>query len=129
MRHVFKIDFDDRIDKWGWLDAWRRSVIAICREFGMSVTSIRVVPSPSGSGLHAWVHVECPKKLSDEEINMFQFLLGDDRTRVRINRVRIKRGVRHWNILFSGVLWKREDEKCKECKLRKYVEEVLKECG
>ena len=124
MRQVLKIDIDRRIDKWGWMEDYERAVRAVCREFGLKVVDFIWSASSSGKGIHVWIHVEGPE-LSDEELNKLQFLCGDDRTRVYINRMRIKRGVQYWNKLFSRVLWEKYDRgKCRECKLRKILKEL-----
>ena len=81
-----------------------------------------------GKGFHCWFHFESPRPLTDMEKLELQFMLGDDYGRVYINYLRItKRKSPHWSKIFSYILWRKPlDEKCQNCSLRKYLEELAK---
>jgi transcriptional regulator of met regulon len=125
------IDHDIRFDQWGWKEPYEKAVKASLEALGLKVLQIISKQSSSGRGLHYWIHIESPRQLSDEEINMLQFIAGDDRVRVQINQLRIARGVRKfWNKCFDHVIHTRPiDEKCKLCKLRKTILKMAKEEG
>ena len=50
------------------------------------------------------------ENVDDETINMLQFLLGDDHTRVKINEWRIDRGVKNWNKIFTRKIYRKRTE-------------------
>ena len=124
MRKVLFIDMDERIDEWSredevdWLACWRKAVEAVLSAFNLKAERIVLRESPSGRGLHAWIHLD--REIPDMQANMLEWLCGGDLTRSRINRFRIKRGVKHWDKLFSKHLWRKPvDEKCRRCILYK----------
>lgn len=107
---IFKIDLDTRIDKFGWLDDYKKMVADIMQRFGYSVNRIISRASPSGRGLHIWIHVKGPE-IKDERIrNKLQMFCGDDNTRVWINQMRIEKGIPLWSKMFSKVIWKRPND-------------------
>lgn len=55
--------------------------------------------SIGGRGYHFIIDMKEP--VSDMEACRLQFLLGDDRTRCRLNFARIKAGIEGWNKLWS----------------------------
>ena len=123
MGNILKIDVDLRIDRWGWIDKYKKFVAAGLKSLGYGVEKIVVRESDSKKGLHIWIHLD--REVDDRTKNMLQFLCCDDRTRVRINYYRIEAGVKNWNKLFSKVLYRRPLEPpCSECRLIKYLKEV-----
>jgi len=104
-----------------WQRLFKETRRAIVRALGNEVADIVLRPSPSGRGVHVWVHLVKPLA-SDEEWLMYALLLGDDPGRVYINSLRVKRGVREFDKMFSKHLWvKPTDEKCEKCWLRRWV--------
>jgi hypothetical protein len=94
---------------------------AVVKALGNDVADIIVRRSPSGRGVHAWIHLKKPIA-SDEEWLKYSLLLGDDPGRVYINSLRAKRGVREFDKIFSKHIWTKPiDEKCEECWLRRWV--------
>jgi len=104
MKFILKIDQDLKVPE-EWIEKWKISRVALLKSLGIEVKEI--ITQESKRGYHHWIHCESKKELSDEEINMLQFLCGDDPGRVYINSLRIKRGVKNWNKLFSKVLWRK----------------------
>jgi hypothetical protein len=131
LKYVLTVDHDVRFDKWGWKETYERAVKASLEALGFKVSKIISKTSSSRRGLHYWIHIEAPNKLTDEQMNMLQFIAGDDRTRVRINQLRIKRGIqKFWNKCFDHVTYTKPiDEKCLKCKLRRTILEMAKEEG
>ena len=116
MHYVFKIDKDNAqvfdMFRKEWVDITR----SLLKIFGLKLTNIIIKPSPSKRGYHIWVHAEGSKKLKNKDFVRIQYLLGDDETRSYLALARIERGIKHWNKLFSKVVWKRDQkyqlEKC-----------------
>ncbi len=126
--YVLKIDIDLRLDKWHWFEDYIRTVRAILKEFGYPVVKVRFEESSSKRGFHFWFTIQSSRKISDAYLNRLQFFCYDDRTRVVINRIRIRKGVKVWNKLFSKVVWKKElEDPCKSCRLMRYVREAVKQ--
>ena len=95
---VLKIDIDCVVDR-EWLDDWERLVVnPVCAAFSVSVKSMVVSPS-FHKGFHAYVHFA--PAVDPELANRLQFLLGDDRHRVSLNRARIWAGLNEWNKLLE----------------------------
>lgn len=127
--YILKIDVDLTLPK-RWLSLWKRTRIVMLEELGFTVTDFIVKPSPSKRGIHAWIHLLSPKRITTQTHNMYQFLCGDDVVRVKINMNRTKYGIRKWNKLFAKILWhKPVKEPCKSCKLRKAIKRVTKVVG
>jgi len=123
--YTLKIDIDF-IPPAHWLSVWKDTRKVMLEHLGYDVENIIVDKSSSGKGIHVWIRINAGV-LSDADLNMLNWLMGDDQTRVKINLMRIERGEKEWNKLFSSVLWTRPvDEKCIKCKIRKYVTETLK---
>jgi hypothetical protein len=115
-RYVLKLDIDWRPDD-GWIDEWKRArVLVLEKMYGYRVEHFYIAPSQRG--FHAWIHIASKKRLSDEDINRLQFVLGDDATRCKINAEKIKNGLSDWNRLFSRVIWRRKSKyyvRCEYC--------------
>lgn len=129
-------DWDYKIpDAWQFI--WRDVAEKVLQDMGFKLKRIIIKPSPHRKeGKHLWLHIESPRKLSDDEVNMLQWLVvHDHNTRVWINMLRIDRGLkRWWNKLFSRHLWRKPlPERCQKCKLREILgemrEEYLKKCS
>jgi len=128
-KYVLHLDWDYPIPE-HWIKVWEQEKTAMLESLGFTVDRIITKPSPSRKGgSHIWIHIISPQELSEDEVNMLQWLCGDDPTRVWINRMRIDRGLKkYWNKLFSRHVWVREmDEKCKTCKIRRTIYEMRKE--
>ena len=111
MKYVFKTDLDIKVDR-AFIDkVYVPTRVILLNALGFKVRSTKVVETKRG--YHFYYYIEFPMKLTDEVINMTQLLLGDDVYRVKINQLRIKRGVKNWNKLFSRVVY---------IKKRKYIE-------
>ena len=121
---VLKIDLDFRpVDE--WMAMWLETRGLILAKYGMKV--LKVLPHESSRGVNFFIHVD--RKLSDMEILLFQFLLGDDPTRCKINRWRIDRGVKNWNKIFSRKLYRKTSRyvECYYCGNRILIPKALKE--
>lgn len=122
MEYVLKIDLDVKLHKHRkWLEAWKRSRIGLYESLGLKVEKIIVKPSrvDGGRGVHAWIYVVSEKPLSDRDLCWLQLLGGDDPTRFRINMMRVRRGFRFWNKLFSRTIkvYRRRACRCRVCKI------------
>lgn len=109
MQEILKIDLDVRIDKFGWLEHYKKALKAVLKAFGYRFKKMIVRESPSGRGLHCWIYI-VGKPLTEEKRNLLQWLTFDDQTRVWINQMRIEKGIPLWNKMFSAVLWKRPND-------------------
>jgi hypothetical protein len=125
---VVIVDHDQRIDKWGWAPAYEKAVTAGLQALGFKVTDvIGPTPSSSGRGVKYWFHIESPRRIGDSELNMLNFIAGDDRVRVRINRLRIRRGLRNfWNKCFSEARLVTQS-RCMNCKIVKTLKAMEEE--
>jgi phosphopantetheine adenylyltransferase len=114
---ILKIDLDVRLDTHKEI---LEEYIKVCKFilenfYKLHIRKI-IVRNSNKRGHHIWIHLH--EYLDDATINKLQFMLGDDRTRWKINQIRIERGIKRWNILFTDVLWeKAKTEPCKSCKL------------
>jgi len=126
---ILRIDIDKPIDEWGWLTDYKRAAKAVLKEFGLKTEKIIVRKSPSGKGLHVWLHLNKP--LTDIERVKIQFLLCDDPGRTWINRLRVLyRKNPNWNKLFSEAKSMANlDPQCQKCRLRKTLQKILREEG
>ena len=109
---MLKIDIDFKPPK-PWLEEWIETRRNMLEHLGYEIERISIFDTKRG--IHAYIKIK--QKISDEETNKLQFLLGDDHTRVKINQWRIKRGIKRWNKLFHRVLYrkKRKTVKCWYC--------------
>jgi len=106
---VLKIDIDVKFDE-GWFGYWIETRKIMLESLGFKV--LRVFSHETKKGVNFFFHIK--PDCDNELINMLQFLLGDDHTRVKINAWRITRGIKHWNKIFDRKLW-RKNQKVIEC--------------
>lgn len=106
---VLKVDIDVKLDE-SWFIRWIDTRKSMLDSLGFKVTMVFQHETTKGRNFFFHIKPEC----CDEEINMLQFLLGDDHTRVKINAWRIKRGIKHWNKIYDHKLW-RKNQKFIEC--------------
>jgi len=106
---LLKIDIDFH-PPYEWLETWKLTREILLNGLGYRVAYIKTFKTKRG--LH--IYIKLSKNIDDETVNMLQFLLGDDQTRVKINQWRIKRGIKRWNKLFHKVLYRRKP-KTLEC--------------
>ena len=122
---TLKIDLDLKLDeeeKTMWDDS-RKSFICNC----LDGVVIDIVTTDTERGLHTVLNWMSLAKWSDEKLNFIQMLAGDDIIRYKINKARLKRGVK-WeesNILFSKVLQRFAGEK--ESRLKVAIENIVGE--
>ena len=94
---VLKIDMDWEPPS-GWLDDWfemaRLVIVGQFKNFAMN----RKVEKSQNGGLHIRYELVCAMPAMD--IVKLQFILGDDRTRCKLNKVRVEGGIKDWNKLF-----------------------------
>lgn len=125
--YVLHCDWDWNPSK-KWVRIWHQAKTAMLESLGFIVDRIIMKPSDRGRGRgrHIWIHIQSRRKLSEDEVNMLQWLCGDDVTRVRINRFRTRRGMkRFWNKLFDHIIWRKPlPENCKKCHLRAILKEM-----
>jgi len=110
-----------------WTNAWMRWKTKMLQDMGFSVEKIIVKPSPSREGgSHIWVHIGSLREISDDEVNMLQWLLLDHHTRTWINILRVDRNLHAWwSKLFSRHLWKKPiPKRCQKCKLREILNQM-----
>ena len=112
-----------------WQKIWRKHVENTLKALGYHVKEIIMKPSSRRKTPHYWIHIK--EEVDDDTANMLQWLLLDDTTRVRINALRIKRGVKNfWNKCFDHVTYTAPiDEKCKKCRMRKVLLQMAEEEG
>ena len=92
-----KIDKDCHVGR-SWIEAYIRTILAVCGLYKVSVLSVRVCLSER-KGLHFYIAISPP--LEAGQANLLQFLLGDDCARVDFNRARINSKLARWNLLFE----------------------------
>ena len=125
MKEILHLDWDWKPPK-KWIEAWKKTKTAMLESLGYKVTDIIMRESPSKKGYHIWIHLETAKPIPDEQLNMLQWLCLDDPVRVRINQLRIRRGLRRfWNKLFARRIttFPRSD-RCRNCKILIYLREA-----
>ena len=107
-----KIDVDIKPCK-KWLKLWKQTRILLLESLGYKVEKIKTFKTRHG--FHAYILLK--NDLPPEEINMLQFLCGDDHARVQINMWRIQRGIPHWNKLFERTIYRRKPKTitCRYC--------------
>lgn len=109
MTTMLKVDLDYKAPE-KWLLVWEISRRNMLKTFGYSI--MRMVRHNTTKGQNYFI--EIAEELAPETINMLQFLMGDDATRVKINSWRIERGYQDWNKIFDRKLW-RKNQKTIEC--------------
>lgn len=109
MTTVLKVDIDYEPPE-AWLGYWEQTRKILLREMGYTLN--RMVRHKTTKGQNYFI--EIAEDLPPEVINLIQFLLGDDHTRVKINAWRIERGIKRWNKIFDRKLW-RKRAKTIEC--------------
>jgi len=109
MRYVFKIDKDNKLPFDKFKKDWLNLVRDILEKEKLKLVDVVVKESPSKRGYHIWVHAEGKRKLKNMDFVRIQYLLGDDETRAYLAIKRIERGIRHWNKMFSKIVWKRDE--------------------
>jgi hypothetical protein len=124
-KYILHVDLDYQFPQ-EWLEIWKRQRTIMLEYMGHDVDKIIIKKSPSKQGYHCWTHIRTFKQLSDEEINMLQWLLGDCQTRVWINILRCHRGLRkYWSKLFVRHLYKKPlPKRCQKCRLREILNEM-----
>ena len=110
MTTVLKVDVDYKPPE-AWLGYWEQTRKILIKEFGYTLK--RMTKHETTKGQNYFIEVE--EDLPPEIINMLQFLLGDDHTRVKINAWRIERGIPHWNKIFDRKLWRKEAKEVITC--------------
>lgn len=110
MTTVLKVDVDYKAPE-KWLQTWEVTRKHLLEVFGYSV--VRMTKHETTKGQNYFI--EIAEELAPETMNMLQFLLGDDHTRVKINAWRIQRGVLHWNKIFDRKLWRKGAKTIIEC--------------
>jgi hypothetical protein len=81
-----------------YLGKWQRWAIEIVHRSTGMVPSFSYEESQSKKGLH--IRLGLSRPVTDGQALMLQFLLGDDRTRCRLNLERARAGVVDWNKFF-----------------------------
>lgn len=100
---ILKIDIDFKPPE-EWLERWIDTRYVILEDMCYTVNRISRHETTKGQNFF----IEIDKELPPTEINMLQFLLGDDHTRVKINQWRIERGIKHWNKIFDRKLFRKK---------------------
>ncbi|MHA1685571.1 MAG: hypothetical protein ACTSYD_04090 [Candidatus Heimdallarchaeaceae archaeon] len=96
---VLKLDIDNECDM---ADMIRNGIVLSLLDGKMfNVKNIDMKTSPSGKGLHVEIEIEPLAKLDEKDIIILQLLLGSDRTREFFNWIRVRGGLKKWNILFE----------------------------
>ena len=123
--YTLHIDWDYDWPK-HWIDTWQDASRQILASFGIRVEKIIMKPGPSKQGQHVWIHIRCEVELTDDNINMLQWLCLDHHTRTWINILRTDRGLKKWwSKLFSRHLWKKPlPKRCQKCKLREILNQM-----
>jgi hypothetical protein len=129
---ILHLDWDFRPTK-HWIRTWLDTIVNTYQFLGYKVEEI--IMKRRGRGFHIWIKLTTNKAFSEDEVNMLQWIGGDDITRVRVNRYRTRRNMKMmWNKIFSHVIWRKPLPKnCQKCHivktLRELEEDVLKDEG
>ena len=96
MQDELKVDMDWRPPK-SWLDDYLFFADAFLSDRGIHVETFKIEKSE-----HGW-HIRLPlmKPINDDSALYYQFLLGDDRVRCKLNYGRWKAGIEDWNKLWK----------------------------
>jgi hypothetical protein len=124
---TLEIDWDFRPTK-RWIRSWIEVHMNNLQHIGLTPGEL-IIKKRGKRGFHIWWHVTREKEFTEDEINMLQWLLNDDITRVRINRLRTRRGMKKmWNKIFSKVLWRKSLEdlppNCRKCRVVKSLRDL-----
>ncbi|MEM2293383.1 MAG: hypothetical protein QXX41_08920 [Nitrososphaerota archaeon] len=108
-----------------WYDKWLETREVMLNHLGYKLTKAIKHPSPSGKGLHVWLHIKGPP-LTDMEKVKLQFFMGDDPVRSKINYRRVRRGIKSWwNKLFSVKhVRAKPSKRCMNCRILRAVKEL-----
>lgn len=101
---ILKIDMDLHPSK-QWMQFYKETRKTMLEKLGFKLAGMKVFKTRRG--IHIYMTIK-GRKITDKEKNMFQWLLGDDHTRVKINQWRILKGIPHWNKLFHKVLYRKK---------------------
>lgn len=124
MNHrILHIDWDFKPTK-HWIRVWIEAKMNMLEFLGYSVGEL--IFKRRGRGFHIWWAISKKKPFTEDEVNMIQWLLNDDVTRVRVNRYRTRRGMKMmWNKLFSRVIWRKDLPKnCQKCRIVKTLRQL-----
>jgi len=124
--YVLHLDWDYPWPK-HWIPFWKNTITKMLTDLNLKVETIITKPSPSREGgSHIWIHIASTIELTDDMINMLQWMCLDHHTRTWINILRIDRGMKKcWNKLFCRHLWKKPlPKRCQRCKLREILNEM-----
>lgn len=111
--YVLKIDLDIKLTK-SEIKSFEQTRKAIADSLRITIKSF-VMHESSKRGHHAFIHISSYDCLIPETLNFYQFLMGDDQTRYKINKDRLEKGI-PWdlaNVLFSRVIERRSYDKRK----------------
>ena len=103
MTKMLKIDVDFKPPT-QWLSEWLKTRATILQDLGLY--TYKFTTFWTKRGFHLYITLD--KDVPDNIANKYQWLLGDDATRVKINQWRIERGIKRWNKLFHEVLYRRK---------------------
>ena len=116
-----------------WVNVWIDAKLRMLEDLGYKVGDVIIGGSRAEKrrGYHVWVHVTKVGTFTEDEQNMLEWLLLDDPTRTRINRLRVHRGIkRWWSKLFSLVVWQKPiPRRCQRCRIRRYFHEMEEMMG
>jgi hypothetical protein len=127
--YVLHIDWDYPWPK-NWISFWKNTITKMLTDLDFTVEKIIMKPSPSREGgVHIWIHIASSVELTDDMVNMLQWMCLDHHTRVWINILRIDRGLKKWwSKLFTRHIWKKPlPKRCQKCKLREILSEMRKQ--
>ena len=66
------------------------------------IVSYEIKESPSGNGIHLKLLIKPLVSFDEKDIIILQLILGSDRKREFFNWIRVKGGLKHWNVLFDA---------------------------
>ena len=97
MQNQIKIDMDWRPPE-GYLEHYRNLIITVLHQW--AIFDFTVEREKSKHGWHFVIKID--DEIEDEICLLLQFILGDDRTRCRLNYARWKAKIPDLNKLFKG---------------------------
>ena len=96
MQKELKVDMDWRPPE-DWLTEWESCVRILLRRWDQKKPKFTYEMSK-----HGWhIRVKLDFEISDTYVLLFQFLLGDDRVRCKLNYGRWRAGIEDWNKLWK----------------------------
>ncbi len=114
IKYILLIDIDTKLLKL-WKTPYEKTRKVILKEMQLMIEEIILKPSDK-KGYHYYFHV-WGKSMSSKDLNMIQYLMGDDTTRVWINHIRLGRGIKKWNKMFAKVIYRKPPAKpCPVCR-------------